>query len=85
MFFPFVKYFDFKGLEKISILVSGEGQGEMLVKTCLDGNVVGRIPVKAGFRRTWSEAECKISDGVHALFFEYKGEGSVNFHKFELS
>ena len=79
------KYFDFKGLKKISILVSGEGQGEMLVKTCLDGIVIGRIPVQAGFRRTWSEEECTISDGAHALFFEYKGEGSVNFHKFELS
>lgn len=79
------KYFDFKGLEKVAVLVSGDGRGEMVVKTGLGGNAVGRIPVQAGFGKTWCEAECGISDGIGALFFEYKGEGSVNFHSFKLS
>ena len=79
------KYFDLKDLQKIEILVSGEGLGEMLVKTSMDGKVVGRIPVQAGFKKTWSGAECNTADGVQALFFEYRGEGSVNFHRFKLS
>lgn len=78
------KYFAFKDLEKIEILVSGKGMGEMLIKTSLDGKVIGRVPVQAGVTRTWSEAECKIADGKQALFFEYRGEGSVNFHYFRL-
>ncbi len=78
------KYFNFKDLEKLKVLISGEGQGEMWIRTSIGGPVVGRIPVQAGFKRTWNEAECKIADGTHALFFEYKGTGSVNFHKFEL-
>lgn len=78
------KYFAFKDLEKIEILVSGKGMGEMLIKTSLDGKVIGRVPVQAGVTRTWSEAECKIADGEQALFFEYRGEGSVNFHYFRL-
>ena len=78
------KYFTFKDLRKIAIQVSGEGHGEMLVKTEVDGLPVARIPLKAGFARTWCEAACRIPDGVHALYFCYAGEGSVNLHAFRL-
>ena len=56
----------------------------MLVKTAVDGKVLCRIPVCAGFSRQWFEAACSIPDGVHALFFTYSGEGSIHFHAFEL-
>lgn len=78
------KYFDIQDLKRIGIKVSGDGRGEMLVKTAVDGKVLCRIPVCAGFSRQWFEAACSIPDGVHALFFTYSGEGSIHFHAFEL-
>lgn len=78
------KYFDIRDMKRIGIQVSGEGHGEMLVKTSVDGKVLCRISVSAGFTRSWFEAVCAIPDGVHALFFTYSGEGSINFHAFEL-
>lgn len=78
------KYFDIQDLKRIGIKVSGDGRGEMLVKTAVDGKVLCRIPICAGFSRQWFEAACSIPDGVHALFFTYSGEGSIHFHAFEL-
>lgn len=78
------KYFDIRNLNRIGVRVSGEGQGEMLVKTGADGKVLCRIPIAAGADKRWFEAASSIPDGVRALYFTYCGKGSINFHAFEL-
>lgn len=78
------KYFDIGELERIGVQVSGNGRGEMLVKTSADGITVCRIPVSAEGTRNWFESTCRIPRGINALFFTYQGEGSINFHRFEL-
>lgn len=78
------KYFDIQGLKRMTVQVSGSGRGEMQVKTALDGKVLARIPVCAGAQKAWFSGVCQIPDGIHALYFRFEGEGSVNFHGFEL-
>lgn len=78
------KYFDIRNLRTIAVKISGQGSGEMLVKTSLDGKTVCRIPVTGSDDRMWFSGACSIEDGVHALFFIYRGDGYVNLHSFEL-
>lgn len=78
------KYFAIRDLKRIGVQVSGDGRGEMLIKTSADGRTVCRIPISAGESREWFEGTCSVPNGAHALFFTFCGEGSVNFHRFEL-
>lgn len=79
------KYFAIENLEKIAVLVSGSGQGEIQIRTELDGEILGRIPLKAGEQRIWWEASCRIHQGVQPLYFVYSGKGYIDFHRFRLS
>lgn len=78
------KYFDCKGIEKISIRTRGYCKGEFHVKTSWNGPSLGSIPVE--FSNIWRKytANIVIPDGVHALYFEYKGNGGASFASFEL-
>ena len=78
------KYFAMQDLKRIGVQISGEGRGELLMKTAQSGRTLGRISINAEHRKNWFEAACEIPDGVHALYFTYSGEGSINFHAFEL-
>ena len=78
------KYFDCKGVKRVSIRVRGYCKGEFHVKTAWDGPSLGSIPVV--FSNIWKEysAEIAIPDGVHALYFEYRGEGGASLASFQL-
>ena len=78
------KYFDCKGVKRVSIRVRGYCKGEFHVKTAWDGPSLGSIPVV--FSNIWKEysAEIAIPDGVHALYFEYRGEGGASLASFKL-
>lgn len=78
------KYFDCKGVTRVSIRVRGYCKGEFHVKTAWDGPSLGSIPVV--FSNIWKEysAEIAIPDGVHALYFEYRGEGGASLASFKL-
>ena len=78
------KYFDCKGIEKITIKVRGYCSGKFEVKTAWDGESLGNIEV--GFSNVWTEysSDIKIPDGIQALYFTYKGNGSANFASFIL-
>ena len=78
------KYFDCKGIKKISIRTRGYCKGEFHVKTSWNGPSLGSIPVE--FSNIWRKytANIVIPDGVHALYFEYKGNGGASFASFEL-
>lgn len=78
------KYFDCKSIKNIKIKVRGYAMGEFEIRTSWDGPVLGKIPI--GFANVWKEysATVRIPDGVHALYFTYKGTGSASFASFTL-
>ncbi|HOS29341.1 MAG TPA: alpha-N-arabinofuranosidase, partial [Treponemataceae bacterium] len=78
------KYFDCKGVKKITVHTRGYCNGEFLVKTAWDGPVLGRIKVE--FTNVWKpfSAEVKISDGVNAIYLEYSGGGRAALGGFTL-
>lgn len=78
------KYFECKGITKISLKTRGYGNGCFEVKTAWDGETLGKIPV--GYSNVWvvNPAEIMIPDGVQALFFEFKGEGGISLSSFTL-
>jgi len=79
------KYFDCKGIKKVTIKVRGYCRGEFLVKTTWNGEVLGKIPVD-DFTNIWTEysAFIDIPDGIQALYFEYSGEGGASLLSFTL-
>jgi hypothetical protein len=78
------KYFDCRGIEKVSIKVRGYCSGHFEIKTSWDGEPLGTIPI--GFSNIWQEytADISIPDGVHALYFTYRGHGSAALKSFTL-
>ncbi|WP_129721537.1 family 43 glycosylhydrolase [Xylanivirga thermophila] len=78
------KYFDCHGIKKVSIKVRGYCMGAFEIKTSWNGEPLGSIPV--GFSNIWEEytADIAMPNGVHALYFTYKGEGSVALKSFTL-
>jgi hypothetical protein len=79
------KYFDFQKLERVRVTVGGKGEGKMLISTKPDFSAVcGCIPVCIRGEIRDFTADCKIPDGIHALYFRYQGTGTVRFHAFEL-
>ncbi|MBQ4156640.1 MAG: family 43 glycosylhydrolase [Clostridia bacterium] len=78
------KYFDMKGVKAITINTRGYGDGEILIKTKWDGEKVGSVPVKYTNIWTSGTANVSIPDGIHSLYFTFKGEGAVSFGAFTL-
>ncbi|CAG5086148.1 Xylosidase/arabinosidase GH43 [Thermobacillus xylanilyticus] len=78
------KYFDCRGVKRVKIKVRGYAKGAFEVKTSWDGPALGSIPVN--FTNVWKEyaADIAIPDGVHALYFTYRGEGNAQLKSFTL-
>jgi hypothetical protein len=79
------KYFDCQGIKQISLTTRGYSHGKFVVKTAWDGEELGSIPII--YSNIWetNTAEVSIPDGVQALYFTYKGEGSASLKSFTLS
>ena len=78
------KYFDCKGLKEISVQMRGYGNGEMQIRTELEGEVCGSVAIHS--TTTWENyvAQVTIPDGVHALYFTFVGSGFTCMNSFEL-
>lgn len=78
------KYFDCRGVKRIKIKTRGYARGVFEVRTKWDGPVLGTIPIE--FSNIWKEysADISIPDGVHALYFTFRGHGSAHFGSFTL-
>jgi hypothetical protein len=78
------KYFDCQNVKTVTIKTRAYCKGEFAVKLAWDGEALGRIPVISA--NVWTEfsADIAIPDGVHALYFEYKGTGYVSLASFTL-
>ena len=79
------RYFDCRGVKRITIRTKGYARGEMEIRTAWDGEKLGSIPVS--YANVWRDtsAEISIPDGVHALYFTFTGQGHLQFAGFELS
>lgn len=78
------KYFDCKDTTLVAVTTRGYGKGFLEVKTAWDGETLGIVPVS--YSNVWvtNSADIKIPDGVHSLYFEYKGEGGTSLYSFTL-
>ena len=80
------KYFDFRGLRRVTVTVGGTAEGKIQISTVPDFSAVfGEIVVSINGKPRDFVAEAKIPDGVHALYFRYLGTGVINFVSFDLS
>ncbi len=80
------KYFDFHNTSKVSVTVRGTGEGILCVTDERQGTIkLAEIPVKPSLTDTDISAPLMVSDGKHALYFIYKGSGSIDFIQFKLN
>ena len=78
------KYFDCRGVKEISITIRAYCNGVFEVRTAWDGEVLATLPVRSS--NVWEEytAPFTVKDGVHALYFTYRGTGNPQFKSFTL-
>lgn len=78
------KYFDLKGVKKVSIKFKGYATGQLDIRTSIDGEVIGSVPV--GYANEWktNTADIVIEDGVKPLYFTFNGDGHLQFGSFTL-
>lgn len=76
------KYFNCQKVEKISIAVRGYAKGVFEVRTKWDGPIIAELEVEySNIWKTYTSGIC-LPDGVHALYFTFKGEGTAQFKSF---
>ncbi|MBP5166590.1 MAG: family 43 glycosylhydrolase [Oscillospiraceae bacterium] len=78
------KYFDCRGVKRVTVRTRGYAGGRFEVRTSLDGEALGEIALS--FRNRWTSfgAPIEIADGVHPLYFTYRGPGSAMLASFGL-
>lgn len=78
------RYFDCRGVRRISVRTKGYARGNMEIRTAWDGECLGSIPV--GYANVWQdgETEVRIPDGIRSLYFTFRGDGHLQFASFEL-
>jgi hypothetical protein len=78
------KYFDCKGIKRIKIKTRGYNSGVFHVKTEWDGESFACIKIE--YSNIWTEysSDINLPDGIHALYFIYKGTGSATMGSFTL-
>lgn len=78
------KYFDCRGISRITLRVRGYAGGCFIVKTAWDGPELGRVPLR--FTNIWTDfsADVAIPDGVNAIYLTYSGSGNASLLSFTL-
>jgi hypothetical protein len=78
------KYFECQDIKKITIKTRGYCNGIFEVKLSPEGKSLGSIPVE--FTNIWTEfsSDIAVPNGVHAIYFHYKGGGNAAFLSFTL-
>lgn len=79
------KYFDFRMESRISLTVSGSGQGHFEISnTPTFSQLVGDVAVAVHGKETVFTGDFYPQFGTMALYFRYWGTGRINFHKFKV-
>jgi len=78
------KYFDFEGVNRITVKTRGYAHGHLEVKTSWDGKTHAKIPIESSNIWTENSAFIDLPYGVLPLYFEFKGTGGTNLLSFRL-
>ncbi len=78
------KYFDCRGVKKVSVAVRGYCHGAFEVKTAWDGRALGEIKVDSSTIWMTYSAPIAVPDGVQAIYFTYRGSGPATLKSFTL-
>ena len=77
------KYFDIRKSDRIKVCMRGNAEGELLVQDDRDGEIRAVIPIHSSADWQEESGEFRIEPGVHALYFTYRGSGSMDWQWFE--
>ncbi len=80
------KYFNMGEAQSIRVELKGKFSGEILVSEKKDFSMINakiRVENKTGLRKSF-QGKIEIKKGKKPLYFQYCGEGKVDFLKFEL-
>jgi hypothetical protein len=78
------KYFALDNPEEISATVRGNGRGDLVVSAERGGEALARIPVSPSANWRESPSALKPISGKAALYFTFRGEGSLSFLSFRI-
>lgn len=79
------QYFDCKDIHEIAVKVRGNNfQGRLEVLLEREGEPIGEIPLRRSNEWHLEKAVITIPDGIRALYFRFRGYGSVSLCEFEL-
>lgn len=81
------KYFQFDGLnKKLSVTLRGRAKGILRVLTGEKGQVVAevKVDIESAFWKDY-HVSMKALQGKHAIFFTFKGKGTLDMESFEMS
>jgi hypothetical protein len=78
------KYFSFNNITKISVEVSGHGNGTIEIYTDLSNMPIAAIHIMTKGERSTFETNMFSLNTRSPLFFKYKGKGSINLLSFTL-
>lgn len=78
------KYFEFNGLNEVSVAVRGKGKGTIEVYVSPDKAPIATIPVTGNAAWTSFTAKAESVEGVLPIYFRYVGKGTLQFNEFEL-
>lgn len=79
------KYFDFNGPCKVTAAVRGKAKGRLVLAADAPENGVGEIVIEMDSEKWLSfSGNTKPLEGVHAFYFLFEGEGSIDFETFSL-
>ncbi len=76
--------FRFEEAKGISVQIRGKCKGELVVYDEEKGNTVAVIPVQPSKDWTDFSSSLKIANGIHPLYFVFRGKGSLDLASFTL-
>jgi hypothetical protein len=78
------KFFDCKGITKVTVKTRGYNRGIFEVKTSPEGKPLGAIEITSS--NIWKNfsGDIKIPDGIQSIFFIYRGTGQATLGSFTL-
>jgi hypothetical protein len=80
------KYFDMQDAKTIDLVVGGRGEGIIRVANAPDfACVIASVPVQANRTIENIGGALKSAKGVQPLYFQFQGNGYIDFYSFELS
>ena len=78
------KYFDCRGVKKISIAARAYANGVFEIRTAWDGEVLASMKIEG--TNVWEtySSDIDLPDGVHAIYITYRGSGTPMLKSFTL-